>query len=72
MTTVTYNVPAMHCGHCTHTIEMEVGELQGVQNVKANLDTKKVEITFDTPASEEKIKALLAEIEYPVEGLISL
>ena len=72
MTTVTYNVPAMHCGHCTHTIEMEVGELQGVQNVKADLDTKKVEITFDTPASEEKIKALLAEIEYPVEGLISL
>lgn len=72
MTTVTYNVPAMHCGHCTHTIEMEVGALQGVQNVKANLDTKKVEVTFNPPASEEKIKALLAEIEYPVEGLISL
>ena len=72
MSTVTYNVPAIHCSHCTHTIEMEVGELQGVQNVKADLDTKKVQITFDTPASEEKIKALLAEIEYPVEGLISL
>jgi copper ion binding protein len=72
MTTITYNVPAIHCNHCTHTIEMEVGELQGVQNVKADLDTRKVQITFDTPASEEKIKALLAEIEYPVEGLISL
>ena len=72
MTTVTYSVPAMHCGHCTHTVEMEVGELQGVQNVKADLDSKQVQITFDTPASEERIKALLAEIEYPVEGLISL
>lgn len=72
MTTVTYSVPAMHCGHCTHTIEMEVGELQGVQNVKAVLDTKKVEITFDTPASEEQIKALLAEIDYPADGLITL
>jgi len=72
MTTVTYNVPAIHCGHCTHTIEMEVGELQGVQVVKADLDTKKVEITFDTPASEEKIKSLLAEINYPAEGLITL
>jgi copper ion binding protein len=72
MTTVSYNVPAMHCGHCTHTIEMEVGELQGVQSVKADLDTKKVEITFDAPASEEKLKSLLAEIEYPVEGLITL
>ena len=72
MTTVTYSVPAMHCGHCIHTVEMEVGELQGVQNVKADLDTKKVQITFDAPASEENIKALLAEIDYPVEGLITL
>jgi copper ion binding protein len=72
MTTVTYTVPAISCGHCTHTIESEVGELQGVQSVKAEIDTKKVQITFDTPANEEKIKALLAEINYPVEGLITL
>ena len=71
MTTVTYSVPAIHCGHCTHTIEMEV-ELHGVQAVKADLNTKKVQISFDEPASEEKIKTLLAEIEYPVEGLITL
>ncbi|RPJ18749.1 MAG: copper chaperone [Chloroflexi bacterium] len=72
MTTVTYSVPAIHCGHCTHTIEMEVGELQGIQSVKADQTTRKVEITFDAPASEDKIKALLAEIDYPVEGLINL
>ena len=72
MTTVTYNVPAIHCGHCTHTIEMEVGELQGVQSVKAEEATKRVVISFDAPASEETIKALLAEINYPAEGLITL
>lgn len=72
MTTVTYTVPAIHCGHCTHTIEMEVGELQGVQSVKADLGTKKVQISFDTPATEDKIKALLAEIDYPAEGLFTL
>lgn len=72
MTTVTYSIPAIHCGHCTHTIEMEVGEIQGVQSVKADQATKKVIITFDAPADENKIKALLAEIDYPVEGLISL
>jgi len=72
MTTVTYTVPSIHCGHCTHTIETEVGELQGVQSVKAELDTKKVNITFEPPASEESIKALLAEINYPVEGLLTL
>lgn len=72
MTTVTYSVPAIHCGHCTHTIEMEVGELIGVQSVKAEQDTKKVTITYNEPASEEKIKTLLAEINYPAEGLITL
>lgn len=72
MTTATYTVPAIHCEHCTHTIEMEVGELQGVQAVKADLNTKKVEIAFDTPADETKIKALLAEINYPADGLITL
>jgi copper chaperone CopZ len=52
--------------HCTHTIEVEVKELQGVQSVKADADTKNVQITFDAPASEDKIKALLIEINYPV------
>jgi hypothetical protein len=51
---------------------MEVGELQGVQSVKADQATKRVQIIFDVPATEEKIKALLAEIDYPAEGLISL
>ncbi len=72
MTTVTYKVPAINCGNCTHTIEMELGELAGVQSVKADVETKKVEIKFDAPATEEKIKALLAEIDYPVEGLLAL
>ena len=72
MTTVTYTVPAISCGHCTHTIENEVGEMTGVQSVKAEIDTKKVTITFDAPANEDSIKALLAEINYPAEGLITL
>ena len=66
VTTVTYSVPGIHCMHCTHTIEMEVGELEGVKSVKAELDSKNVTIAFDAPASEEKIKTLLTEIEYPV------
>ncbi|HEX8992000.1 MAG TPA: cation transporter [Anaerolineales bacterium] len=66
MTTVTYSVPAIHCMHCTHTIELEVGELEGVKSVKADMNTRDVTIIFEAPASEEKIKALLTEIEYPV------
>ncbi|MFZ1548395.1 MAG: heavy-metal-associated domain-containing protein [Candidatus Nitrotoga sp.] len=68
MTTVTYLVPAISCGHCTRTIETELGDLQGIQSVKADQASKKVEIIFDMPASEDAIKALLSEINYPVEA----
>lgn len=66
MTTVTYSVPAISCAHCTHTIETELRELEGIRTVKADVNTKNVSITFEAPADETKIKALLAEIEYPV------
>ena len=68
MTTVKYSVPNISCGHCVHTIQMEVSEVEGVQAVKADEASQLVEITFDAPASEENIKALLAEINYPVAG----
>jgi len=63
--TVTYSVPNISCGHCVHTIQTEVADLDGVQTVSASADTKQVEIVFDAPADEEGIKALLAEINYP-------
>ena len=66
MTTVTYSVPNISCAHCVHTIQTEVADITGVQSVKANENTKIVEIAFDAPATEETIKSLLAEIEYPV------
>ena len=66
MTTVVYSIPNISCGHCVHTIQMEVGELEGVTSVKADEAAKQATITFDTPATEEKIKALLVEINYPV------
>ena len=66
MTTVTYSIPNISCGHCVHTIQSEVSELPGVKAVQAELQTKKATITFEPPATEEGIKALLAEIAYPV------
>jgi len=66
MTTVSYKVPAINCMHCVHTIQSEVTDLAGVKSVKADAQSKLVEVVFEAPASEEKIKALLAEINYPV------
>jgi len=66
MTTVIYNIPNISCGHCVHTIKSEVGEMIGVTSVVADVATKQATIVFDAPATEEKIQALLAEINYPV------
>jgi len=65
MTTKTFTVPNISCGHCTHTVETEVGELAGVMRVKAEQDTKQVTVEWAEPASWESIKSLLVEINYP-------
>jgi copper chaperone CopZ len=52
--------------HCVHTIQTELADIEGIHSVTADQASKMVEIVFDVPASEEKIKALLAEINYPV------
>lgn len=67
MTTITVKVPNISCDHCIHTIKTEIGDLAGVKNVDGSLETKLVTIGYDDPATREKIEALLAEIEYPVE-----
>lgn len=68
MTTLTVKAPAISCGHCVRTIQNEVCELPGVQNVQASEQSKLVTITYDQPANEQAIKALLAEIGYPAEA----
>jgi len=46
---------------------MELSELDGVEFVQVDVAKKEVAITFKSPASEQKIRELLIEINYPVE-----
>ena len=66
MTEVTYKIQSISCNHCVKTIEFEINEVPGVEEVKADAETKTAEITFADPATEEKIIEMLAEINYPV------
>ena len=67
-TTITYKIPNISCGHCVHTIKSEVSDLEGVKSVVADFISKQATITYEPPATEEKIKSVLAEINYPVAG----
>lgn len=72
MQTKTFVVPNISCGHCTHTIEMEVGDLAGVSSVTADQASKRVTVEWEDPATWEKIESLLQEINYPPEQLLQI
>lgn len=67
METMTYTIPNISCHHCTHTISMELSDLEGVMSVDADVQTKMVKVTFDPPASDEIIRQKLDEINYSAE-----
>lgn len=60
-----FQVPNISCQHCVMTIERELGELEGVVSVEANVDTKMVLVRWRAPATWEAIESLLQEINYP-------
>jgi len=72
MTSKTFTVPNISCGHCTHTVEMEVGDLAGVTSVKAEQESKQVTVEWQEPATWDQIEALLQEINYPPEQLLQI
>ncbi|MGB2962617.1 MAG: heavy-metal-associated domain-containing protein [Anaerolineales bacterium] len=67
MASVTFKVPTISCQHCVNTIELELKELPGVVDVKANPEMKTTEVVYEEPATEEILRNLLAEINYPAE-----
>ena len=59
MSTLTYTVPAMHCGNCTAAVEREVSLVAGVDLVEADLSTEHVVVRgegVDDTAVREAIR----------------
>ena len=65
MTTETFSIPNISCGHCTGTIQNELNELDGVTQVEGNIEGKSVTVQWDAPMTREKIVETLKEINYP-------
>lgn len=47
MSTMTFSVPGMTCGHCEAAVKGEVGKLPGVRQVDVDLTTKLVVVEGD-------------------------
>lgn len=72
MTTKTFIVPNISCGHCTSTIELELTDLSGVTGVNADQESKQVTVSWEQPATWDSIESLLVEINYPPQQLMQI
>lgn len=69
MNQVTLHVQGMSCSNCVHSIEGNVGKLNGIESVIVHLNEGKVEVTFDL--NEVDLKDITDTIEeqwFDVEG----
>ncbi|GLW12578.1 hypothetical protein Misp01_77060 [Microtetraspora sp. NBRC 13810] len=66
MSTATYTVTGMTCGHCVASVKEEVGEVPGVTAVEVDLATGRVEVTSDTQVDDGAVRAAVQEAGYQV------
>ena len=61
----TFSIPNISCGHCVNAIKDELSEMEGVKTVAGSPEAKTIDVEWDAPASVDKIKHTLKEINYP-------
>lgn len=64
MSTTTYAVTGMTCGHCVGAVTGELQNLEGVSDVAVELNpsgASQVTVTSDAPLREEQVAAALDE-----------
>jgi copper chaperone len=61
--TVSYTVPAMHCGQCERAVKEEVSAVAGVSEVAVDLETKIVTVT-GSALDDMAVRAAIEEAGY--------
>ncbi|WP_173916888.1 copper ion binding protein [Halobacillus sp. Marseille-Q1614] len=62
----TLMVEGMTCGHCEKAVKGALKEIEGVQEVKVQLETGKVEVEASDDVSKEVMKDAIEEQGYDV------
>ena len=60
---ITYTVPAIHCAHCAMSIREEVSEVEGVEDVAVDLETKVVTVS-GRELDDAALRAAIEEAGY--------
>ncbi len=61
MTTTTYKVSGMTCGHCEQSVTTELTGLDGVTGVDVDLESGNVKVTSASPIDEAAVRAAVEE-----------
>jgi copper chaperone len=64
MTTSTWTVTGMTCGHCAASVTEEISEIDGVENVDVVVETGAVTVTSTAPLDESVVRAAVEEAGY--------
>ena len=64
MSTATYKVTGMTCGHCVQAVTTEVSKIDGVDKVDVDLESGNVTVTSETAVSESDVRAAVDEAGY--------
>lgn len=65
METTRLSIPNISCLHCVKAIQTELKNINGVVMVEGKPEEKEIVVEWQSPASVEKIKAALRQINYP-------
>jgi copper chaperone len=68
MTTASYTVVGMTCGHCVDAVTEEVSAVPGVGAVDVDLGSGGLTVTSDAPVDEAAVRAAVEEAGYSVAG----
>lgn len=66
MTTSTYHVTGMTCGHCAGSVTAEINRLPGVSDVAVDLPSGRVTVTADQPLDDADVRTAVEEAGYQV------
>ncbi|GAA3164358.1 heavy-metal-associated domain-containing protein [Blastococcus jejuensis] len=66
MSTSTYTVVGMTCGHCVNSVTEEVTQVPGVTDVAVDLATGGLTVTSESDVDDAAVRAAVEEAGYEV------
>ncbi len=68
MSTASYTVVGMTCGHCVNAVTEEVSAVPGVTGVDVDLASGGLTVTSAAPVDDTAVRAAVEEAGYEVAG----